>query len=1001
MTMEQVLRTIKQERGMSALRSQEQLVGLFKDFSKNQLRPQANALKVFLDCQGNTRILNLQNATAQERQVQFHRLVREMAAEHNMQEETAVEVCSTFWRVALETAPPAYTQQKSSLISVPPPAPAPVKTAEDLYQEGLGCQDAAQKVQLFQQAANLGHLDAMLHLGFAYEYGNGISKNAYEAAKWFRKAAEQGNAGAQDRMAYYYDKGFGVERDLDKAIEWCQRANNQNFPDAARHLRQLEEKKHQETPDISGNKPEFEILNGALLKYNGSAEKVTVPGGVTRVGAKAFFGNDAIRSVTLPYGLIGLGAEAFAGCKNLQQVTIPGSVIAVNLDVFAGCRKLKKIILQSGVQKLSFGDHLDQLGSVSIVIPDSVSSVTWSHMSESQRTERMKHPKGILASKGWTDRLQDFFSKNPDFRSGKIRRMGFKQLALGALAALLVFSMISIITDSEGKRTRSDFAPFQLEDSIEDMLLAGTEEIYTYPDGTWMEFYYDDAGQEIYRVYVNQEDDIENLFEARYDAAGRLVYHQIFDGQGNLLRADSYDFHSSEDTAQRRITLGNGQTLQGVSTFDENGYETFTLNHQDGTKTVYVYKDGGVLTNQTEYDAEGEETVSQAAAYGPDWENAPKVYGPRQTVVGWTNGNTYTTSYVQGICGGALKEYSVNDVASEEDQAAFMDIYDPMGNLLEMRHYEDTQMQKLWSHEIHSYDQQGNYTGYTDTYYYGDGDYYIDQYDANGIQLTHELHRFEGEEETVLSTRYETEVDDQGREILIREYDGTTGRLKAIEENEYDAEGNVKKETRTAYYDDGRYNISVRNGDWKTLSSITYYPSGNVSEIQEYTAEGVMTKRTWYYENGQIKELTEYNDAQAFSKSTEYYESGALKAVDEYSDAGVRSKSTDYYENGELESVNEYNDFGDIIKSINYDEDGSVRYSFEYRYEYDANGNMIKQINLDDQGAVIGWETVEYDADGNKAKTTNYDASGKLEYWTEYTYDDEGYFVDSQTHYPD
>lgn len=126
MTMEQILEKIKQERGESALRDGKRLIGLFADYSKGQLKSQANALKVFLTCQGNTRILNLQNAKVQERQVQFHRLVREMVTEHNMQEETAVEVCSTFWRVALETTPPVYTLRQSFMsdpVPVPPPEP--------------------------------------------------------------------------------------------------------------------------------------------------------------------------------------------------------------------------------------------------------------------------------------------------------------------------------------------------------------------------------------------------------------------------------------------------------------------------------------------------------------------------------------------------------------------------------------------------------------------------------------------------------------------------------------------------------------------------------------------------------------------------------------------------------------------------------------------------------------------------------------------------------------
>ena len=329
MTMEQVLQAIKQERGMSALRNGDALVGLFQDFSRNQLRPQANALKVFVSCQGNTRILNLQNAPLQEQQVQLHRLVQEMSIQYNMREEAAVEVCSAFWLVTIGTEYPVPSGHREKRLEKP----------------------------------------------------------------------EQDSKYSGDRIP-----------DIEKKLE-------------------KEDQKPVPVPDPPAPKPKS--------RWN---------------------------------------------------------------------------------------------------------------------------------------------------------KLGLLFLLIGFI--LVLFLQLSELFGGDSKRTRSDLAPYNLEDSIEDMLLAGTEEIYTYPDGTWMEFYYDDAGQEIYRVYVNTENDIENLFEARYDDSGRLVYHQSFDGEGNLLRADSYDFHSSEDTAQRRITLGDGRSFQGQSTFDENGYETFTLNHQDGTKTVYAIDTG-------------------------------------------------------------------------------------------------------------------------------------------------------------------------------------------------------------------------------------------------------------------------------------------------------------------------------------------------------------------------------------------------------------------------
>ena len=105
-----------------------------------------------------------------------------------------------------------------------------------------------------------------------------------------------------------------------------------------------------------------------------------------------------------------------------------------------------------------------------------------------------------------------------------------------------------------------------------------------------------------------------------------------------------------------------------------------------------------------------------------------------------------------------------------------------------------------------------------------------------------------------------------------------------------------------------------------------------------------------------------------------------------------------YHENGKMLSVDEHNDMGDIIKSISYDEDGNVRYSFEYRYEYDADGNMIKETELDAQGSITGWETYLYNADGKKEKKTYYDANGKMTGWSEYSYDEEGYYLDSEYH---
>lgn len=666
MTMEQVLRDIKRERGLEAFGNGEVLVGLFKDFSKNQLRSHANALKVFVSCQGNIRILNLQNAPVPEQQVQFCRLVQELTGDYNMQEETALEICRTFWQVALGSVPPAYSQ-KQSVLDLPalrdpvPDTPQPQPTP--------------------------------------------------------RKDAPQ--------------------------------------------------QKPQPKPqpkDVPKKKPD------------------------------------------------------------VKQI-----IIAV---VF----------------------------------------------------------------------------------------LGFLLLYVADMAVFLNTNETGIPTTSAPRKV----ANFPLEEDVATMLQEGTQQTYTYPDGSKMEFYYNDAEQEICRAYVNTENEIEYLFKAQYDSQGRLVFHWIYDGEGNLLRTDSYDFHSSDDTAQRRVELQDGTYFQGGSTFDENGYETFTVTHEDGTRTEYQYQDGGILAGLERLDTSGnvlEKPDYIATPVPGDFAVLKKAYGPWQTVIGWIRDSNFTGTYVQGICGGALKKYTVSD------DTMYICTYDVKGNLLEELHYRDGQVNVLGSHDfyntVYSYDRQGNYTGHTETKY-SDTSYHIEVYDQNGIRTYSEHHHFNGDEGTVSYYRYVTELDDLGRKIRVQTFDDVTGRLESVDETEYDKDGNVEKRTRTSYWEDGTYHITVKDGEGAYLSDITYYPGGNVYDTTEYNPDGSRKKWTRYYENGQIKFVYEYNDQGIIVTDTTYYENGQVQSLMAFNKEGNLIQAIDYYENGQVWLLKKYNAQGECIEKVYYEEDGTL-----------------------------------------------------------------------------
>lgn len=120
MKVEQILNKIQQDCGKAVFGNSAQLLGLFADYSRGQMKPQANALRVFLDCGGNERVLKLQNASANDQQIELHRLIQEMVSQYNMREDSAFEVCSAFWQVAIGGEPPmAKPHQKRAVRQVP------------------------------------------------------------------------------------------------------------------------------------------------------------------------------------------------------------------------------------------------------------------------------------------------------------------------------------------------------------------------------------------------------------------------------------------------------------------------------------------------------------------------------------------------------------------------------------------------------------------------------------------------------------------------------------------------------------------------------------------------------------------------------------------------------------------------------------------------------------------------------------------------------------------
>ena len=98
-------------------------------------------------------------------------------------------------------------------------------------------------IEMLQQSAEQGNLDAQFQLARRYQTGIGVPKDAVEAFKWMQKAA-QNNVDAMYYLALMYEKSEGVTQDLSEAHRLFLEAAGPVFrlPDAMFRVGQMYEK---------------------------------------------------------------------------------------------------------------------------------------------------------------------------------------------------------------------------------------------------------------------------------------------------------------------------------------------------------------------------------------------------------------------------------------------------------------------------------------------------------------------------------------------------------------------------------------------------------------------------------------------------------------------------------------------------------------------------------------------------------------------------------------
>lgn len=249
-------------------------------------------------------------------------------------------------------------------------------------------QDIDKSVQYYQKAADMGNAEAQNEIATYYLQGsNGFIKDENKAFELLTMSAERGYAPAQHNISLCYYNGWGTPISIDKAIYWCERAASNGNQDAIKNLDILK--------SINAESNNFDIKDGILISYNGCADNINVPEGVTRIANGAFYlaknnyKSIGIAGIILPSSLKSIDENAFTNLlvpwvafgiseynehfsvqdgvlfnkdktvlikypidKLESEYTVPNTVKQISSNAFKYARNLCRLILPTSIEQI-------------------------------------------------------------------------------------------------------------------------------------------------------------------------------------------------------------------------------------------------------------------------------------------------------------------------------------------------------------------------------------------------------------------------------------------------------------------------------------------------------------------------------------------------------------------------------------------------------------------------------------------------------------------------
>ena len=120
---------------------------------------------------------------------------------------------------------------------------------------------------------------------------------------------------------------------------------------------------------------DFEIKDGELIKYSGTAETVVIPETVTKIHTSAFSRRGTVETIVMPEHITVIEPGTFYRMKTLKKVILSPSITEIRYYAFKECWSLEEINIPEGMTVIEQSAFAECKSLKQIIIPDTVTKI--------------------------------------------------------------------------------------------------------------------------------------------------------------------------------------------------------------------------------------------------------------------------------------------------------------------------------------------------------------------------------------------------------------------------------------------------------------------------------------------------------------------------------------------------------------------------------------------------------------------------------------------------